>query len=102
MLLGEESTTGGGGDWTVLQDHTFRSEDSLPFIGIFLSGECEGQVYRTGGDLAASLLVRSLGLDRVDNVSEGHGNPPETLSDVHHGVGVLLAGPSLGEQFTIR
>ena len=34
----------------------------LPFIRIFLSGEGEGQVYGARGYLAASLLVRSLGL----------------------------------------
>ena len=104
MLLSEESSTGGGGgeDRAVLQDDTFRSEDSSPFICIFLSGEGEGQVDGAGGYLEASFLLRSFSLSRVDNVSEGDRNPPETLPDVHHGVGVLLAGPSLGEQFTIR
>ena len=103
VLLSEESITGGGDgrDRAVLQDDTLRSEDSPPFICIFLSGEGEGQIYGAGGYLEASLLVRSLSLSRVDNVSEGDRNPPETLPDVHHGVGVLLARPGLGEQFSI-
>ena len=102
MLLGEESISGGGGDRAVIQENTLRSEDSLPFIRIFLSGEGEGQVHGAGGNLAASLLVRSLGLGGVDDVIEGDRNPPETLSDVHHGVGVFLARRRLGERFSIR